>query len=85
MSLLPLDTSPEAHEAQLRSLRRLTPSQRSDIAAQMSEDVRDIARAGIRSRHPNYTAEEVNFVLFRLLYGDDLFRRAWPNAPMLAL
>jgi hypothetical protein len=85
LSLLPLDTSPEANEVQLRWLRRLTPSQRSDIAGQMSEDVREIARDGIRARHPDYTAAEVNFVLFRLLYGDDLFRRAWPNAPILAL
>jgi hypothetical protein len=84
VSLLPLDTSPEAHEAQLRSLRRLTPSQRVDLAAQMSEDVRTIARAGISARHPEYTATEVHFALLRMLYGDDLFRRAWPNAPLLA-
>lgn len=83
MSQRPLDTSPEAYEAQLRCLRRLTPSQRADLAAELSEGVRETARAGIRSRHPDYTPEEVNFALFRLLYGDDLFRRAWPKAPLL--
>jgi hypothetical protein len=50
----------------------------------MSEEVRAIARAGIASRHPDYSASEVNFALLRLIYGDDLFQRAWPRAPFLA-
>ena len=54
------------------------------MAAQMSEDVRAIARAGIISHHPEYTATEVNFALLRLLYGDELFRNAWPRAPLLS-
>lgn len=84
MSLLPRDTSPEAHAAQRAWLGRLTPSRRVEIAVQMSEDVRTIARAGIAAHHPDYSPSEVNFALLRLLYGDELFCRAWPHAPLLA-
>lgn len=82
--MLPRDTSPAAHEVQVSWNRRLGPAGRVALAFEMSEAVREIARAGIRSRHPTYTAEEVRFALIRLLYGDDLFRRAWPRAPLLA-
>jgi hypothetical protein len=84
LSLLPLDTAPEDYtEEQLRWLRSLTPEQKGEIVVQMSEHVREVARAGIRSRHPEYTPREMTFALVRLLHGDDFFRRAWPKAPLL--
>jgi hypothetical protein len=49
----------------------------------MSEDVRALALAGISARHPEYDPDEVVFALWRLILGDDLFRRAWPAAPLL--
>ena len=45
---------------------------RAQLAARLSADVRRLSRAGIRSRHPTYTDEDVEFALRRLLYGDDL-------------
>jgi hypothetical protein len=82
--VVPRDTSPAAHEAQLRWLRRLCPAARVALAWEMSEDVREVARAGIKARHPDYDAPEVSFALLRLLLGDDLFRSTWPRAPLLA-
>lgn len=80
----PLDTTAAAHAAQMACYRRMTPAQRVEIAAQMSEDVRAIVAAGVRARHPHYSADDVRHALFRPLYGDDLFSRAWPHAPLLA-
>jgi len=82
--VLPRDTTRDAHEVQLRWLRRLTPAARVELAANMSEDTRELARAGISARHPEYSAAEVTFALLRLLLGDDLFQRAWPRAPLLS-
>ena len=81
--MIPRDTSPEAQAAQQRWLARLTPEQKVELAFQMSEEVREIARAGIASRHPEYSRQDVNFAMLRLIYGDDLFRKAWPRAPVL--
>jgi hypothetical protein len=81
--VLPADTSAAAQAAQQRWLARLTPSQKVELAVKMSEDVRAIARSGIAARHPDYSPQDVEFALLRLLYGTDLFCRAWPRAPVL--
>jgi hypothetical protein len=80
----PQDTTADSHAAQLAAYRRLGASRRAQVAAQLSADVRRLSRAGIRSRHPKYTDEGVDLAPRRLLYGDDLFRRAWPDQPLLA-
>jgi len=49
----------------------------------MSEDARELTRAGIRARHPGYAEREVEQALRRLLYGDDLVGRAWPDLPLV--
>jgi hypothetical protein len=79
----PADTSREAHEVQLAIYRRMSPEQKLMLAIRMSEEVREVAADGIRTRHPEYSPEEVRFALWRMLHGDDLFRRAWPHAPLL--
>jgi hypothetical protein len=82
--VLPRDTSTEAHAVQMAWLRRLSPAARVELAVRMSEETRDLARAGIAARHPEYSDEDVTLALLRLLLGDDLFRRAWPHSPLLA-
>jgi hypothetical protein len=78
------DTSDAAHEAQLRIYRRMTPEQRVELAMKLSEDVRQIAREGIRARHPDYSARDIELALLRLLYGDELIKRAFPAEPLRA-
>jgi hypothetical protein len=80
----PRDTTAESHAAQLAVYRRLGAAQRANLAAAMSADVRRLARDGIRARHPDYSTEQIELALRRLLYGDDLFRRAWPGRALLA-
>jgi hypothetical protein len=78
------DTAPAAHELQLRCYRAMSGSARVALAAQLSEDVRTIAMAGIRERHPEYGDREALYALQRILLGDELFTRAMPLAPLLA-
>lgn len=40
-------------------------------------------RAGIRMRHPDYEDQQVEMALARLLWGDELFRKAKPDWPLL--
>ncbi|HEY5090565.1 MAG TPA: hypothetical protein VIK30_11385, partial [Polyangia bacterium] len=79
----PADTTFESHVAQLEIYRRLGPSRRVEIAAALSAQTRELTRAGIRSRHPEYGAGEVELACRRLWLGDDLYSRAWPGAPLL--
>jgi hypothetical protein len=80
----PRDTTLESHEAQLQAYRRLGATGCARLAGRLSADTRELTRAGIRARYTDYTDEQVEFALRRILLGDDLFRRAWPARPLLA-
>jgi len=75
----PTDTTVEAHAAQVRFWRGLGPDGRLALAVRMSEDLREVSRAGISQRHPEYTEAEVELALRRLMWGDELFRRVYPS------
>ena len=82
-TVIPRDTAPEAFRAQLEHYRRLEPQKRAQVALEMSEAARELARTGIRARHPDYDDIEVEHALRRLILGDELFRKAWPDRPVL--
>jgi hypothetical protein len=66
----PLDTSAAARERQLDLYRAMTPEDRLRLADDMSTEVRELARAGIRARvREAATAAEVEAELVRML-GD---------------
>jgi hypothetical protein len=74
-------TTADSQAAQLDVYRRLGPSARAGLAGDLSCSARELVRDGIRSRYPSYGDREVDGALFRILYGDDLFRRVWPGRP----
>lgn len=76
---LPLDTSSEAHAKQNAVYRTLGGAERVAILFRLSALVRETARAGIRRRHPSYSDAQVELALRRLLLGDNLVRKAFPN------
>jgi hypothetical protein len=78
------DTTPEAAEVQRRILRGMSSARKVEIISSMCEGMRSVATAGIRMRHPHYDEQQARWALWRMLYGDELFRRAWPAAPLLA-
>jgi hypothetical protein len=63
------DTSPEAAAIQEGIFRRMTTAQRLKLALEMSESMRNVALAGLRSRHPELNAEELSRELIRIMYG----------------
>lgn len=77
------DTSADAHRVQLSAIRRLPPARRVEMALRMSEEARAVTMAGIRDRHPEYTEQEARLAMFRLIHGDEAFRRVWPGRPLL--
>jgi hypothetical protein len=81
---LPLDTTPEAQAVQDAAYRGMTGRERSAVAFRLSQLARDTAAAGIRSRHPQYTADEAHRALFRLMFGDALAQQVWPALPLMA-
>ena len=66
---MPSDTTPEAAAVQQDIFRHLTTEQRLRMALEMSESMREIALAGLRSRRPDLTADELSRELIRIMYG----------------
>lgn len=79
VEFIPADTTPEAARVQAEVFRRMSPERRLELALQMSDSLRATVAAGVRSRHPALTAEQVRLAVIRLLVGDELFRRAYPG------
>ncbi|MFN8524583.1 MAG: hypothetical protein U0821_15910 [Chloroflexota bacterium] len=70
--VIPLDTSPEAHEIQVEIHRRLGPVRRLEICRELSARARALHEAGYRARHPEQTDCEVLRGLVRERYGIEL-------------
>lgn len=77
--LVPEDTDLEAFKAQVQFYRCLGPEGRAALGILLSEQAREISKAGIQMRHPDYSEEDVAHALYRMLLGDDLYRAAWPR------
>jgi hypothetical protein len=73
------DTSPATAWRRAEIFRQMSSAEKSAMVEEMSEDARDVARCGIRSRHLEYAPDEVEQALHRLLVGDALADRAWPD------
>jgi hypothetical protein len=61
----------------------MSPEQRISMTVEMSESTFRITEEGIRLRHPTYSDAQVRLTGIRLRIGDDLFRAAFPDAPIL--
>lgn len=66
---MPFDTTPEAAAIQEEIFRRMTTAQRLRLALQMSESLRNVALAGLRSRQPELNADQLSRELLRIMYG----------------
>jgi hypothetical protein len=69
------DTSEVAYQRQLDVLRAMTPGERLAIGAAMSDEIRILAEAGIRARHPTHTDAQVADAFARMLLGPELAQR----------
>ena len=77
----PLDTSQAAHDRQFEAFRRLSPEERLGLAVAMSDEIRALAEAGIRSRHPELTELEVREALADVMLGPELASAARRRRP----
>jgi len=81
--MISADTDPDAFMVQLSVYRSMSGSERAHIGAEMSAQALGIMADGIRMRHRGYSPSEVEWALRRLRVGDEMFRSAWPLAPVL--
>jgi hypothetical protein len=80
---VPDDTSADAHRVQHEIYMRMGGTARLGVAFELSETVKQIACAGIRHRHPEYTDDQVFQAWARLKLGDALVRAVWPHRELV--
>lgn len=83
MTDLSTDTTCDAARVQAEVWRRMSPAQRDDLGAELSENVRQIAAEGVRRRHQDYDDEQVRLAVIRLQLGESLFAEAFPGCEVL--
>ena len=76
---LPLDTTAEAYAAQSAAYRRMGESGRAAVVFRLNALALEAAMAGIRGRHAEYDDERRRLAYARLVLGDDLTRKVWPQ------
>ena len=75
------DTQPAALVRYHELLRSEAPHERLSRAVALTRSVRQLAAAGIRSRHPDASAEEVRARLIVRLYGRAAAARLCKSVP----
>ena len=73
------DTSPEARRVQMEILRKMGFEGRLRAAFALNRMARELAKSGIRERHPDYDEEKVELALRRIMWGDKLFGEVYPG------
>jgi hypothetical protein len=71
------DTTDEALWEHIKGLRRLGISGRAAMTFELSDNLRQIVRDGVRHRHPNWDEAQVKREVLRIVFGDRLFNEAF--------
>jgi len=77
------DTPFEIERRQIEGWRRMTPAAKLRLVLGMSASVRRLALAGVRRRYPDAGPREQELRLAKVLFGDELARRAYPELDAL--
>lgn len=77
------DTSEEAARVQVEAYRKMGPTTRLRVGLELTRMSRELLAQGIRTRHPEYSEDEVKWALIRTWLGKELFERAYPRSPQL--
>ncbi len=73
------DTSQITELKQIETLRRMGLPGRAELTFQLCDNLRQITKAGIRHRHPDYTDQQVTQAYLRLILEPELFQQVFPN------
>ena len=79
------DTGSAAVDRYHQLLRAQAPHERLEQANALTQAVRELAVAGLRTRHPDADDQEIRLRLVVRLYGRDVARRLFGQVPADAI
>jgi hypothetical protein len=75
------DTHPAIEALRIEGFRRMTPAQKFAQVASLTRNVRDLAIAGIRMRHPGIGDRDARIRLAAMTFDRTVLARAFGWAP----
>jgi hypothetical protein len=79
--MVPRDTAPDAWARHIDDLRTIRPEARLWLAIAASDDMRELARAGIRHRHPEWDDARVQDGFEAMMLGEGVAQTAREGRP----
>jgi len=74
---IPRDTTRDAFLRQLEVLRRIGIEGRAAMTFELSDNLRQIVKDGVRLHHPDWDEAQVKQEVFRIVLGDRLYNEAF--------
>jgi hypothetical protein len=74
------DTTPDAYMKQMEVLKKLGPERRLEMMFELSDNLRELVKAGIRHRHPDYTPQQVIQAVLKLTLDKKLYDQVFPGS-----
>ncbi len=78
------DTPPETERVLFAMLRNMPPWRKLEMVAQLNQAGRELALAGLRTRYPAATQDELHRRLADILLGAELATRVYGLVPEVA-
>ncbi len=75
------DTSADALAVQLQVLRRIGIEGRAAMTFELSDNLRQIVKDGVRHHHPDWDEKQVKQEVLRIVLGDRLYNEAFGESP----
>ncbi len=73
------DTEIGVWQAYYEGLRRMSVAERWNRMIASNQRARETMAAGVRLRHPDYDDRQVKLAVARLAWGEEVFRRFFPD------
>ena len=78
INIIPKDTTVEAFKIQLSIMKNMAFEDRFNLLLQLNENVRKLAEAGVKDRHPEYDVPTLKMAYIKLVHGEELFLKCFP-------
>lgn len=75
------DTAPEVLARYRERLAAMSPAEKAELVAGLTQGVRSLAEAGLRARHPGAGEAELRCRLAALLWGREVAERLFHEVP----
>lgn len=73
------DTAQQSEGVMIEMLRKISPEARLETALEFTEILRKLIESGVRVRHPEYSDKEVKLAVIRIILGEKLFKKVYPE------